>query len=79
MSDSTQQSQTENVNKTGSPSVEQSTEAFAKGLYNLIEPVISEVDVRMQGVLKSQNDLSHQIDVLAEGRREIQLIYVAVY
>lgn len=42
---------------------------FAQGLIQLLTPVITECDNRVQDVFTSQAELSSQIDVLSEGLR----------
>eukprot|EP01119_Soliformovum_irregulare_P018422 TRINITY_DN5641_c0_g1_i1.p1 TRINITY_DN5641_c0_g1~~TRINITY_DN5641_c0_g1_i1.p1 ORF type:complete len:193 (-),score=33.72 TRINITY_DN5641_c0_g1_i1:100-678(-) len=39
--------------------------AFAEGLYNLLQPIVTECDQRMLAVFKSQSELSDQIDNLS--------------
>jgi hypothetical protein len=44
-----------------------STQMFADGMLQLLKPVVTECDTRMQAVFVSQNQLSDQIDQLATG------------
>jgi len=46
--------------------VKESTDTFARGLFELLEPVVMECDARIQAVFQSQNDLSAQIDSLTK-------------
>lgn len=45
------------------------SDAFSKGLLNLLKPVVVECDTRMQAVFTSQTQLSDQIDELSAGNR----------
>lgn len=44
-----------------------SEDIFAKGLLELLAPVVLECDERINDVLASQADLSQQIDILTNG------------
>ncbi len=58
------------VNKTASANqLNSSAQVFASGMVHMLQPVVVEVDTRMQAVFQSQNDLSAQIDQLTKGNR----------
>jgi len=46
--------------------INQQNDLFAQGLIQLLAPVISECDGRIQDVFTSQAELSQQIDLLSE-------------
>lgn len=48
-------------------STDKDAAVFAQGLIQLLTPVITECDNRVQDVFTSQAELSAQIDVLSEG------------
>jgi len=54
------------TSSTPSSKLREHAEMLAKGLYQVLEPVVVECDVRIQAVFKSQNELSNQIDTLTK-------------
>lgn len=50
-----------------SPYIQANEDTFAKGLLELLSPVVLECDERINDVLASQADLSQQIDLLTNG------------